>query len=601
LSALTGEERIRVLCHIGTEPLPDDRYGRLPSIVEHLSPTWSHEEVILRYPNVEGKTFQFPPVKGHGLFVRECYRKLYDIVAKLPTTESIRILLTGTPGVGKSAFLIYFVIRYLYESRTTPDPIEPTGLQDDKQSEISSQVRDVLIFQPAESQNEYYAFAGPNIVRIGTYSDFQAFFLLPTTWYLVDWKPKSKPVSKPAATLFALSPNSIRDEDFLDFEKQLAMRLCMPVWTYNELEVCRHHIFPELSNESLNYIYDRVGGVPRSCLGAPAEALRLGLGEERALESGLQRLEDAFNEIKDPLNVLRAQGESLGIKVSGRLLHKAPDSETLYWDTRLRVWASAYVINRFVSMLDSHSASNMNRQVMEGLARNQKDGTLGIIFECYVRHLFFKGGGTRLRKRRLYGASDKGKGPEGLEWFNIPTNLEHKPFSGMADFIIPEENTGTIWTPGPNFPSVDIILTPNSLFQITISLNHPVKQEPLRKILQKLPEKENITLYFVVPEEHFEAFTFQNYHNEQGNVSQKVPESVGIIEQWVLGVPLKELLGEKDQGVKKRAANTQQPRTTKKRMKSNAGETYQSNAEEEGVSLQSRNNPTGRYNLRDKK
>jgi hypothetical protein len=30
---------------------------------------------------------------------------------------------------------------------------------------------------------------------MGTYSDFQAFFLLSTTWYLVDWKPKSKPIS----------------------------------------------------------------------------------------------------------------------------------------------------------------------------------------------------------------------------------------------------------------------------------------------------------------------------------------------------------------------------------------------------------------------
>jgi len=96
-------------------------------------------------------------------------------------------------------------------------------------------MRDVLIFQPAEVENAFYAFAGPNIVRKGTYSDFEAFFLLPTTWYLVDWKPKSKPISQPATTLFALSPNSIRDEDFKDFEKVLAMNLCMPVWTYDEL------------------------------------------------------------------------------------------------------------------------------------------------------------------------------------------------------------------------------------------------------------------------------------------------------------------------------------------------------------------------------
>src|SRR5256886_1098883 len=199
---------------------------------------------------------------------------------------------------------------------------------------------------------------------------------------------------------------------------------------------------------------------------------------------------------------------------------------------------------------------------------------LGKVFECYVRHLFFKGGGTRLRKRRLHGASDKGKEPEHVQWFTIPKNLEHKPFGGMVDFSIPEEDTGTIWTPGPNFPCVDMILTPNSLFQITISRHHPVKQEPLRKILEKLPAKKKISLYFVVPEEIVDGFTFQNYHNEQGKVSQNVPNSIEMVEQWVLGVPTKTSLNKENgeqskvQGMKKRAANEddmRQPQPPKKR------------------------------------
>jgi hypothetical protein len=489
---------------------------------------------------VDGKPFKFPVIKQQALFVRKCYHELYDIVIKLATSEDAQILLTGTPGIGKSTFLIYFIIRHLHESTTASD---------------------VLIFQPAESDDEFYAFASPNIVRKGTYLDFEAFFLLPTTWYLVDWRPKSKPVSKPATTLFAISSDSIRDEDFKDFEKSLVMRYCMPVWTYDELEECRRHVFPKLSNRSLNYIYDRVGGVPRSCLQSPTQALCFELGEERAHERDLRRLQVAFNETRDdPLDFLRTQEESLDSIISGRLLHKVPDSETSYWDGRHRVWASAYVIDRFVNRMNSHSASNMNRAVMEGLARKERGGTLGKVFECYVRYLFFQGGGVRLRKRRLYGASDKRKEPQ--QWLTIPGGLEHKPFSGMIDFSIPEEDTGTIWTPGPNFPSVDIILTPNSLFQVTISPHHQVKQEPLRKILEKLPAKEKISLYFVVPEEDFETFTFQNYHNEQGKVSQQVPESVEMLEQWVLGVPLRGFLSKEnaeqseDQGMKKRKKST---------------------------------------------
>jgi hypothetical protein len=457
-------------------------------------------------------------------------------------------LLTGTPGIGKSTFLIYFIIRYLYESTRAPN---------------SS--KDVLIFQPAQSGADFYAFASPNIVRKGTYSDFKAFFLLSTTWYLVDWR--SEPICTPATTLFALSSNCVQDEDFKHFEKAVTERLCMPVWTYDELEECRHHVFPELSNRSLNYIYDRVGGVPRSCLEAPTRALRHGLSEKRAHERDLQRLQDAFNEIKDPLNALRVQ-ESLGS--GGRLLHKVPDSETSYWNGRRRVWASAYVIDRFINMINDHSANNMKRRVMEGLARNERDHTLGKVFECYVRHLFVTGGGVRLRKRRLY----KGKKREPEQRFTISNELEHKPLSGMTDFSIPEEDTGTIWIPGPNFPGIDIILTPNSLFQITTSPYHPVRQEPLRKILEKLPAKKNISLYFIVPERNFESFTFQNYHNEQGKVSQKVPKSIKMLEQWVLGVPLEGVLSKESaeqsevQGMKKRTANEddmRQPQTPKKR------------------------------------
>jgi hypothetical protein len=253
------------------------------------------------------------------------------------------------------------------------------------------------------------------------------------------------------------------------------------------------------------------------------------------------------------------------VKVSGRLLHKVPDPET-YWNGGHRVWASAYVIDRFVKKMDIQSASNMEHKVRDGLAKGESDGTLGRLFECYVRHLFFKGGGVELRKRRLH--SDKRKKPEPWQQFTMPEGLEHKPFGGVADLSIPKEDTGKIWTPGPNFPSVDIILTPNSLFQITISSNHPVKQEPLRKILEKLPTEGKISLYFVVPEVKCETFTFQNYHNNEGKVSQKVPESIKMLEQWVVAVPLGGVLSKENaeqSEVQKRAANEDDTLQPKKR------------------------------------
>jgi hypothetical protein len=114
LSTLSGEERVRVLRHIGTQPFLDEQYGRLPSLIEHLSSTWNHEEGILNHPDAD---FKFPVINQQAMFVHKCYHELYDIIAKLPTTVT---LLTGTPGIGKSAFLVYFVIRHLYESSKNP-------------------------------------------------------------------------------------------------------------------------------------------------------------------------------------------------------------------------------------------------------------------------------------------------------------------------------------------------------------------------------------------------------------------------------------------------------------------------------------------------
>ena len=123
-STLSTEERVNVLRLIGTNPKPDDAIGRLSSVVSHLTPGWIDKESILEHPKVDadGKAFKFPVINKMALFVRDCYQDIYNIIANSPTTLSHpRILLTGTPGIGKSTFLIYFIIRHLYK------PIKSSG------------------------------------------------------------------------------------------------------------------------------------------------------------------------------------------------------------------------------------------------------------------------------------------------------------------------------------------------------------------------------------------------------------------------------------------------------------------------------------------
>jgi hypothetical protein len=258
------------------------------------------------------------------------YKIIIDLAYQNPKADSDkgvqgskRITLTGTPGIGKSSFLIYFLVRYMYESTLSPGSSKsPTCASQDYKGHV-------VILQPRKSRNIFYAFGGQGIIRKGTDSDFEAYFLLPSTLYLVDWKPLTGIYDVNATTVFALSPNGLKDPDYADFEKRDPTKYCMPVWTQDELEMCRRNVFPELPEDSLCRIYRKIGGVPRYCLEIPIRAILRGDDVEEAEKQGCQRTEDALSEVKNYLAILYAHNTgSNHIKTSGRLLHRVPKEET---------------------------------------------------------------------------------------------------------------------------------------------------------------------------------------------------------------------------------------------------------------------------------
>ncbi|KAF9895839.1 hypothetical protein BX616_008725, partial [Lobosporangium transversale] len=73
----------------------------------------------------EGRIF---PVAGtRHLYIRDEYKELYDHITSTfstPHGASLnRLFVTGTPGIGKSAFLVYFAIRLLAEHDEENPPI----------------------------------------------------------------------------------------------------------------------------------------------------------------------------------------------------------------------------------------------------------------------------------------------------------------------------------------------------------------------------------------------------------------------------------------------------------------------------------------------
>ena len=70
-----------------------------------------------------------PVIDRSELYERKSYRELYEIIEKsflpnpsMPHTN--RLVIIGTSGIGKSAFLVYFIARLLVTS-TQPPTVEP--------------------------------------------------------------------------------------------------------------------------------------------------------------------------------------------------------------------------------------------------------------------------------------------------------------------------------------------------------------------------------------------------------------------------------------------------------------------------------------------
>ncbi|KAF9142484.1 hypothetical protein BGX20_007264, partial [Mortierella sp. AD010] len=225
LSVLTKKELTSVLDSIGVNASRTSNYYTLSQTAAILRDS-SFEDIDLI--SSSSKT-QLPVVGMKDLYVRQAYLDLYDVIdEKFNSTEyddhdiEKHIAVTGTAGIGKSVFLVYFSIRILATSSENNPPI--------------------IIFQEKEG-TRCYAFGGLSTVRSGDLKDFEPFLELRETWYLVDSSPN--PLLPAAKTIIAASPKILYSEtsrSYKDIDKRMSWHYYMAPWTLEELEVCRKTI-----------------------------------------------------------------------------------------------------------------------------------------------------------------------------------------------------------------------------------------------------------------------------------------------------------------------------------------------------------------------
>ena len=178
-----------------------------------------------------GTFFLGEPSFESKLYIRLCYKE----IAKLILSRTSRnIVVTGTPGIGKSVSGFYLLYRLRREGET-------------------------VVF---ERKGNWYRFSDAGAEK-GNLSSFESagYFDDPDCWYLSDPEDRPKEMFG-GRTVVLVSPKYDKVKEFM--KQGDAKRLFMPVWDLKELLECQLAVFPDVPDSDVKDRFDVVGGVARA-------------------------------------------------------------------------------------------------------------------------------------------------------------------------------------------------------------------------------------------------------------------------------------------------------------------------------------------------
>ena len=201
--------------------------------LRHISP----QDSILRFP------VKNPLLPSHmkGIYIRKAYEDLFTIICNNRNSKDLRtphrgMAITGTPGIGKSIFLIYVLWRVANMDST----------------------KTVVLRQ--ESDEGYdYIFRNDGCWRTNDpYDNGRDLLKDSDSWYLAD-SLESQPGTSRATTVAVMYPYKYQFNAFLKFSHVAELHY-LPVWSLEELKKAA-----PLHKRSLKEVGERhglIGGIP---------------------------------------------------------------------------------------------------------------------------------------------------------------------------------------------------------------------------------------------------------------------------------------------------------------------------------------------------
>jgi hypothetical protein len=441
------------------------------------------------------------PFVGSIIYVRECYDKYYKMILKLLETKQF-ISVTGTPGIGKSAFYLYFFKRYRQEHQD--DTVLTASFSE------SQDLEDCLLWKADGAKQAYESVVPREAANI----------------YLYDGPPKTKPAGTTKMIAFTC-PNRkwLTSQDKNAFH----VRVYMPNWDFAEMMKARDLLAIDLLDDILEKRFSLFGGAVRYCFSLDEGFI---LSGATAITVALTKL-TSFDSLKNCFD----GSEDLKVVVH-RLMHYvlAPDCDARSANLEPASVEISKLMNAALEKLCEHERGKLMRW-LDGAGKAST--FFGWLFENHVH--------ARLLKGETFKIRSLGGNVEESQLSISPTVGKYERFKKVFTaaqifreiYQIPSSDTQE---------SIDsYILTATELwmFQITRNMCHPVGAEGIVALLEQLGILADVKsgaitvkLFFVVPSEMSERYAGQEISHKSA-FSQSVEELRGCDCDKVPGIKAK--------------------------------------------------------------
>eukprot|EP00953_Heterococcus_sp_UTEX-ZZ885_P008874 5265-Heterococcus_DN1.PRE.26 len=443
-----------------------------------------------------GTSFLGIEALGGSLYVRDCYKGLADCLNDKTSGDIRRVIITGTPGIGKSCYALYWLYLLCQSNKT-------------------------VIYQ---RYSDYYYFSGSDVFQSRYEHIYDSgYFEQRDVWFLCD--PDARPYQNcQGITLVFISPDRERYKYFL---KAHATIYFMPVWSVEELQFVRSHLFTNLSEEHVKLLFLRWGGVPRYVLEYAEDLQQQALLDEallRCLSAGVGAVISNAGEVSGSTDTL-----------SDKIIHITTED----FISKQLMWASEYVFERFLK-----EQSNLLHRELRAFMRASVNipslaGIRGILFEPYVHNLM-KSGGTF--SSRLLTDDTNSNTTEILQWtFACHGEVRFDRLKSILTVETEQYYCPTV----TNLAAADAFVVLGDelvIFQVTVSLQHPVRMKDITDIFECVQNSgvqiQQCTLVFLVPTSSFHEFKAQQFHTVNGTVARNTPQHISSCQQWVVQLSL---------------------------------------------------------------